>query len=147
MTYTNLSQDASVNVEIPLVIGVDVGAKTGVNDCAIGSHVKWIFCEFNFSAETITNAKTIHWVVRVIPATASASGASTTNAADKAYVIKRGMEMLPKDLSVVYKRVFTVKIPRGYQRIKEGMKINFEYKASSTQTINSCGIFIYKELY
>ncbi len=146
-TWTALSEDASVNKAINLITGVDVGAKVGITDVAIGAHVKWIFCEFQFAAETITNAKTVHWCIRVIPPTATASGASALNAADKSYVIKRGLEMLPKDLAVVYKRVFTVNIPKLYQRVKEGQKINFEYKASSTQTINSCGLFIYKEIY
>ncbi len=147
VTFTQLSEDASAGTTIVIAQGVDVGAKTGSFDVAVGSHIPWVYCEFNFSAETITNAKTVHWTVRILPPTAVASGANTLYADDRSYVIKRGMDMLVKDISVVYKHMFSVKIPKVYQRMKQGMDILFQYKASSTQTMNSCGIFVYKELY
>ncbi len=146
-TFTQLAQDSSTNQVIKFATGVDVGAKTGSADVAVGSHIKWVYCEFNFSAETITNAKTVHWVIRIVPPAQVSSGASTLYADDRSYVIKRGMDMLVKDVNVVYKHMFSVKIPKVYQRMKQAMEINFEYKASSTQTMNACGIFIYKELY
>ncbi len=55
--------------------------------------------------------------------------------------------MLPKDVATVFKRVFVLKIPKVYQRIKDGQKLTFEYVASSTETTNLCGVFVYKEIY
>ncbi len=120
--------------------------KNNSTEVAIGSHIKWIFCEFNFSAETITNVKTIHWAIRVIPSGQVSSAPNALFQTDRAYVIKRGMEMLPKDVSTVYKRVFTVKIPRKYVRQADNTAISFEWIASSAETVNGCGIFIYKEI-
>ncbi len=57
------------------------------------------------------------------------------------------MEMLPKDTGTVFKRIFVVKIPRGYQRQTKAQVIQFRYVASSAEAINACGIVIYKEIY
>ncbi len=126
---------------------MDVGAKTATTDVAVGSHVKWLYCEINFSAETITVAKTVHWTIRMVMPGQVASVPSAMYQADRSFVLKRGMEMLPKDVSTVYKRIFVVNIPRIYQRIKQGQVLEFEYVASSTNTQNTCGIFIFREIY
>ncbi len=120
--------------------------KDASNEVAIGSHIKWIFAEFQFAAETITEVKTIHWVFRYVPSGQVSSGPNQLFQTDRSFVIKRGMEMLPKDVATVYKRVFTVKIPRKYVRQTDNGQILFEYIASSSNTMNSCGIFIYKEI-
>ncbi len=146
VTFTQLAQDSSTKQTIALSIAVDAADKNNATECSIGSHIKWIFCEFNFSAETITVAKTVHWAIRYIPSGQVASGPNQLFGTDRAYVIKRGMEMLPKDVSTVYKRVFTVKIPRKYVRQTDNGGFVFEYVASSTNTMNACGIFIYKEI-
>ncbi len=57
------------------------------------------------------------------------------------------MEMLPKDASTVFKRIFVVKVPRKFQRMAQNMNIEFRYIATSTEAINACGIAIYKEYY
>ncbi len=98
------------------------------------------------SAETITEVKTVHWAIRFVPSGQASSAPNNLFATDRAYVIKRGMEMLPKNVSTVYKRVFTVKIPRKYVRQTDNGGFKFEYIASSSNTMNACGIFIYKEI-
>ncbi len=113
----------------------------------IGSHIKWIFCEFNFSAETITVVKTVHWAFRYVPAGQTPSTANQLFGTDRAFVIKRGMEMLPKDVNTVFKRVFVLAVPKKYQRITDAGQLQFTYIVSSTNTTNACGIFVYKELY
>ncbi len=69
---------------------------------------------------------------------------SIYNAGDKSYVIKRGMAMLVKDLSTVFKERFSVAIPKGYQRVKVNSELQFRYIASSAETINTCGFTICK---
>ncbi len=147
ITFSRLAANDSSTQAIVLSQGVDVGAKTGATDCAIGSHIKWVFCEINFAAETITNPKVINWVVRVVPPLQTEDIPTTVNGAAKSYILKRGMEMLPSDQGTVYKRVFVVKIPKIYQRVKQAQNIEFQYVSSSTETGNTCGIFVYKEIY
>ncbi len=149
ITWSNLSQNASTTQNVNLVQGVQVGDKNSSSECAIGSHVRAIYFEFHFSAETISSTKVIHWKVEVLtpPSTQTMSIANSYYQNDRSFIIKRGMEMLPKDVGTVYKRIVLVLIPRVYQRIKEQMFIRFRYQASSTETINACGIAIYKEIY
>ena len=146
VTYSHLAQDSSTKQSIVLSLGIEAGSKNISTEVSIGSHIKWIFCEFQFSAETITEVKTIHWVIRYVPPGQVASGPNALFGNDRSYVLKRGMEMLPKDVGTVYKRVFTVKIPRKYVRQQDNGGFVFEYIASSSNTMNSCGIFIYKEI-
>ncbi len=147
VTFTDLSKDASTFSTILLASGVDVGAKTGSTDVAIGSHLYGIYCEFNVGAETVTSAKTLHWKVEMHLTGQTASAPTLYYQPDRSQILKRGMEMLPKNVSTQTKRIFFVRIPKGYQRMKEGMSFSFHYGASSSQTINICGIFIYKEIY
>ncbi len=145
-TFTHLAQDSSTKQTVVLSLAVDAADKNAANEVSIGSHIKWIFAEFNMSAETVTVVKTVHWAIRYIPPGQVSSGPNQLFGTDRSYVLKRGMEMLPKDVSTVYKRVFVVKIPRKYVRQQDGGQIVFEYIASSTNTMNACGIFIYKEI-
>ncbi len=148
VTFTRLAaNESSPGTTVNLYTGVDVGAKASSTEVAVGAHVKWVYCEINFAAETITNPKTIHWTIRIKPPGQTASVPTTLYGNDRSYVLKRGMEMLPKDVSTVYKRMFVVKIPRGYQRVKQTQTLEFQYIASSAETINTCGIFIYREQY
>ncbi len=144
-TWSNLAQNASVTQGITLSNAVQPSAKNTATEVAIGSKIYGIYLEFHFSAETITNPKVIHWKVEVIPANTTVSVANSYYQTDRAYVIQRGMEMLPKSVSTVFKRIVFVRIPRVYQRQKEGQVISFRYQSSSTETINACGIAIYKE--
>ncbi len=147
ITWSNIGQDASAGIQIVLANTVDVGAKTGPDDTAVGSHVKGIYLEFHFSAETITNTKVIHWIVQVLSPGQTAQSPNTYYDDKRSFVIQRGMEMLPKDVATVFKRIVFVPIPKLYQRQKQGGFIVFKYQASLTESINACGIAIYKEKY
>jgi len=146
-TFTDLVVDASTTRNTNIYTGVDVGAKTATQDVAVGSHVRWLYCEINFGAQVITNPKTVHWTIRIVAPGQVASIPTQFYSTDRSYVLKRGMEMLPKDVGTVYKRIFVVKIPKGYQRVKQGQVLEFEYVSSSSETMNACGIFIFREQY
>ncbi len=147
ITWSNLSQDASAVTTVTLVKGVQVGSKDTSVECAVGSHVKRLYLEFHFSAEEITVAKVIHWEVISIPTGLTVGSPSTYYNASRARIFQRGMEMLPKDVSTVYKRIISVKVPKVYQRVQENANLVFRYVSTSTTTINACGICIYKEIY
>ncbi len=100
--------------------------------------------EFHFSAQVITNTKVVHWEIVVGNVGQALPAPSTYYDPTRALVIHRGMEMLPKDVGTVFKRVIVVRIPRIYQRIRDQMVINLIYRASSAETINACGLAIYK---
>ncbi len=130
-----------------ILTGVPVADKDASTEVAVGSHVKWVYCEINFSAETTTAVKTVHWTVRMVMPGQSASVPTQFYNIDRSFVLKRGMEMLVRDQSTLIKRIFVIKIPKVYQRIKEGQQLEFEYVSSSSNTQNTCGIFIYREQY
>ncbi len=110
----------------------------------IGSSVKYFYFEFHFSAETVTNPKVVHWLLQKLEGGIAAAELDPLfyNSALRNKIIKRGMEMLPKDTSTVFKRIFVVRVPKGMQRMAEGDIWKFTYHCSSTETINSCGIVI-----
>ncbi len=149
VTWSNLSQNASSSVAVSLVTGVNSADKNASNEVEVGSQVKGIYLEFHFGAEVITSAKVIHWIVICRPS--NLSPASITPSlyyqVGRKYIIKRGMEMLPKSNTTLYKRIIFVRIPKVYHRIGISDSINFVYICTSAETINACGIAIYKEFY
>ncbi len=148
IVHSFLAGDASSQQNVTLGTGVTVGNKTGPTDTAIGSHVRSIFFELNVSALTITNPKIVHWTVSFNPTGAgSVPSPATYDTSSKSRIIHRGMEMLPKDASTVFKRVFVVRVPKKYQRQVEGRSMMFNYIATSAELINLCFFAIYKEIY
>ncbi len=147
VTWSNLSQNASTKQQIVLANTVDVGAKDGPTECAVGSHIKGLYLEFHFNAEDISNPKVIHWSLEVLPPGQVGTIPSSYYLDQRSFIIQRGMEMLPKDTGTVFKRIIFVKMPKLYQRRKQGDFIVFNYICTSTQVINACGICIYKEIY
>ncbi len=147
-TWSDLAADyGTATIEKILASGVDVGAKIGPTDVAVGSHIKWIYVEFNTAAQTTTNPKVLHWTVEIRMPGMAGSNPTTYYQDQRSFIIHRGMEMLPSDVATVFKRIFVIKIPRSYQRIKQGMLIVLRFRASSTETINQCGFAVYKEQY
>ncbi len=144
VTWSNLGQNASTVQKIPIVKGTDPGTVTADVDVAIGNHVKSVYFEFHFSAASTGNANVIHWAFVKEPFTTNISNPNTYNQTDRRFIMKRGMEMLPVNVSTVFKRIFVVKIPKVYQRVGDLDQYTFQYIASSTETINACGISIYK---
>lgn len=148
ITWSNLGQDAGTSaINVTLAKGVDSADKDSSVECEIGSHVKAIFLEFHFSAAQTGNANVIHWKVHVLRPAQTATNPNTYYQTERSQIIKRGMEMLPVNVSTVFKRIIVVRIPKIYQRMRDSSEIRFSYQASSTQTINACGIGIYKEIY
>ncbi len=145
VTWSFLAQNASAQQSIEISKGVNLANKDTGTEVGIGSHIPWIYFELNIAAQVITNPKVFHWQISSVPVGGINSSPSTYFNLDRAQIIKRGMEMLPSDVGTVFKRIFTVKIPKIYQRVKDDQKIILSYICSSTETINFCGFAIYKE--
>ncbi len=147
VTWSHLAQDSSAVQRVGLSVGVDVGAKTGPTDCAVGSHIYGIYIEFNLGGQVVTVPKILHWNVVVETQSATAAVPSLYYQPDRSQVLQRGMEMIPIVNSTQTKRIIFVRIPRKWQRQAEGQEIIFQYIASSAETMNLCGFAIYKEIY
>ncbi len=147
VTWSDLAIDASSVVAKTLVFGVQSADKNTSTECEIGSHVRSIYFEINFAAETITNPKVIHWAINVFKEGETSTIPSLYYQLDRSTIIKRGMEMLPKSVATVYKRVFVVRIPKKAQRISANTRFQFRYISTLAETVNVCGFAIYKEFY
>ncbi len=152
-TWSNLGQNASTLQSVDLINTVPGEPATGI-EVETGSTVKWIFIEFNLNG--VDNSGTVavfHWLIaknpnNQIPAASFDPSLYDTNIKSK--ILKRGMEMLPEiplgsGGTVQTKRVFIVKIPRGFSRFAENDKLTLYYKSTSASGINYCGISIFKE--
>ncbi len=144
ISWSNLVQDASTVDSTQLATGTDPANVNLAHEVVRGAKITSIYFEFHFSAETVTNPKVIHWTIEVAPSGMSLGAPNTYYNDSRAYVIKRGMEMLPRDVSTIFKRIFVVRIPPIYQRMKKNQDIQFRYICSSAEAINACGIAIYK---
>ncbi len=147
ITWSNLGQNASTVQVVDLAIGVPPATKDQAipSENIIGSRLGAIYFEFHFSAAQTGNINVIHWEIDIKRTGQTKSNPNVYYQTDRAQTIKRGMEMLPTSVSTVFKRIFVVRIPRIYQRMRDDTIVRFKYIASSTQTINACGFAIYKE--
>ncbi len=147
IVWTQLSQDLAPAVATQILIGTQSADKNLAVEVETGSHVKSLYFEFNISAEDVTTAKVVDWIVILRPQNVSSAAITPTlfYQTGRNLIIQRGREMLPKALSTVYKRVFRVRIPKKYQRIGAGDTINIVFGASSSEVINLCGFCIFKE--
>ncbi len=144
ISWSNLAQNASTTQTVPIIAVAENPTATG--QINIGSTVRSVFFEFNIAAEQITEAKVLHWIIEKVPGLGTGSDPVVYDAVNKKQILKRGMEMLPKDVSTVFKRVFVLRIPPRLRRFGDGDTLNYKYKSSSTTTINNCGIAIFKEI-
>ncbi len=142
ITWSNLSQNASTTQNIPIITTVENPSSAG--QLNIGATVKAVFFEFNIAAEAAAVATVVNWIIEKLPSLGTGNDPSIFDAVNKKQILKRGMEMLPKDVSTVFKRVFVLRIPPRLRRFADGDQLNFRYKASSAGLINNCGIAIYK---
>ncbi len=148
ITWSNLLQDAATaKITVPISTVVQPGNKNTATEIGVGAMIKWIYFEFHFSAAQTGNANVIHWTIEYTRGGQTIANPNTYYQSDRSQILKRGMEMLPTNVSTVFKRIFVVKIPKTAQRQRNNQEINFNYQASSTQQINACGIAIYKEIY
>ncbi len=144
--WTNLGEDNSTVTTITLAKGTQAADVTDATPAEVksGATIRSIFLEFHFAAETITNAKTVNWTVAKQPFGTSVGNPNLPMLAQRRFVFKRGMEMLPKDVATVFKRIVVVRIPPRFRRLGINDELVFKYITSSTQTINACGICVYK---
>ncbi len=148
ITFSSLAADiGAATLIVPISIGVASADKNTATECEVGSHIRWIYVEINMAAETVTNPKVLHWTIQGGPEGTTLENPLTYYQTNRSSIFKRGMEMLPKDVSTVYKRIFTVRVPRKLQRVSEGSFISLLFRATSTEAINACGFLIYKESY
>ncbi len=145
VSWSNLGQNASAVQVINLAIGTVVADKNTSTEVAIGSKITSIYFEFHFSSEAGADARVIHWQIYRQKSGETIPIPSLYYQTNRSSIFKRGMEMLPDDDSVVFKRVFVVRIPKIYQRQIQTGALRFSYISTSASTINACGFAIYKE--
>ncbi len=143
-TWTALGEDASTEKTHIIYNGTPSADVNLGTEIEVGSVVKWVYFEFHFSAETTTAAKVVHWLIQFVPDGMTTTTPSVYNGGSKSYVVKRGMAMLVRDQSTVFKERFVVKIPRKYQRVAVNTQLEFRYISTSSNTQNSCGFTICK---
>ncbi len=146
-TWSNLGQNASTVQTVTIAQGTVSADKNSATEVEIGSRVNSIYFEFHFSPAQTGNANVVHWEILIYPSGLTPPAPNVYYQTNRSMIIKRGMEMLPVNVATVFKRIFVVKIPNSKRRMTDGSIIQFRYIASSTQTINACGIAIYKEFY
>ncbi len=144
--WSDIGVNASTTQNKTLANAVPVADKNLSTEVAHGSHVRFVYLEFQFSANLASVVTIIHWQLRVVPLGMTFGAPSLYYQDERAYIIKRGMEMIPPNTQTVIKRVIGVPIPRLYQRMKANQKIIFAYQATDTGAINACGFTIYKEI-
>ncbi len=147
ITWSLLAEAGGIQREVTLASVVQVGDKNVSTEVAVGSHVYGIYIEFNVNAEQTGTTNILHWQVMVDKTGQSLTASNTYYQADRSQVLKRGMEMIPKSIATVTKRIFVVGVPKIYQRMKQGDTIKFRYETSAADQINICGFAIYKEFY
>ncbi len=145
-TWSFLALNNATRTDVILATGTQAADITDATATEVksGARITSIYFEFHFAAETITNAKVVHWTIGLRPFGTSLGNPNQYQIVQRRFIFKRGMEMLPKDVSTVFKRVFVVKIPPKFQRLGIGDDINFSFITSSAETINACGIAIYR---
>ncbi len=142
VTLTALGENAGSVKTITIASATD--SPTVAGQVEVGDTIKSIFFELNFSAEIITSTKTVQWMIWKNPAATLSNTVSVQDTTGKRFIFKRGMEMLPKDVSTVIKRIGVVAIPKGHQRMGDADQWQFKYICSSTEAINTCANFIFR---
>ncbi len=144
ISWSNLLQDASTVVGVNIIRGKEPPDANLDDEIITGSTVKFVYFEFHFSNQDGSAPAVIHWQVVKRPFGTLVSAPNSYNDNDKRFVLKRGMEMLPADMSTVFKRIVVVKLPPRIGRIGQDDNLQFQYISSSGALINACGIAIYK---
>ncbi len=144
ITWSNLNQDAgTAPINIVIIQAEAISTVNAGFEAGVGARIGSMYFEFHFSAAQTANANVIHWKVIQIPANTTFTNPNVYYQLDRSKTLKRGMEMLPVNVSTVFKRIFTINT-KMFKRLAEGDTIQFVYQASSTQQINACGFVITK---
>ncbi len=148
VTGTFLNTDMTLVNGVTLYTGTASADLNAGNEVGIGSKVFSVYIEFNVSAAETSTPNVFHWQLIYLPAPASATPPipSLYNQNIKSHILKRGMEMIPVNVSTVIKRIFVVRIPKKYQRTETGAILSFRQIASpGTDNVNFCFFAIFQE--
>ncbi len=143
LTWSFLAADLGT-VRKDVVIAKAVDSPTAAGQVEVGDTIKSFYIEFNVSAETITNTKVIHWMFYKLSAGQSGFNPNTYDDPQKRTIHKRGMEMVPKSVNTIIKRIFTIRVPSKISRMGDGDQWILSLIVSSTESINWCGIGIFR---
>ncbi len=146
--FSNLLEAGATVREIVIALAVD-RAVAADNEVKAGSVIKAIFFENNYNVEgNITSV--VDWGIvksKAGQTTTSILPPATPNSPARSQRFLWGMEM-PAGInnSGAIKRIGTLLIPKGKQRMAEGDKWSLLYFFSASGNIaDACGHFIYKE--
>ncbi len=131
-----------------VVLATGVNVPSTDQQVKTGSLIKALFFEINFNFESNITA-VVDWVLVKIRTGQAASGfdPAIPNQANRSQIFLWGMEM-PAGInnSSAIKRIGTLLIPKGKQRMSEGDSWNLLYRTTAgTNQEDACGHFIYKE--
>ncbi len=145
-TWSFLGQNASTIQVVNLAVATERAniSEAVPDEVAVGAKLRKMYLEFHFSPAQTGNVNVIHWGIYHRKGNQTTSSPNVYNQDDKSVILKRGMEMLVTNVATVYKRIITIPIR---DTMRQGDVIQFKYIASSTQTINTCGIWIFREYY
>ncbi len=131
-----------------VVIAVAVNNASADTEVKTGSLIKAIFFELNFNFEgSVTGIFDWILVKKKTGQSATAFDPAIPNQPNRSQVFLWGMEM-PAGInnSSAVKRIGTLLIPKGKQRMAEGDSWNFFYRSTvGAGQEDACGHFIYKE--
>ncbi len=144
-TWSDLITDYGSTVSKVIVDPVLAPDANTAAEVTIGSTVTGIYIETNLSREVLTTTGVFHWKVEMIRTGETLVPPNLYYQINRSQTLKRGMEMLPKDIGVVTKRIFYVRIPKGWQRMKANNRIVIRAISTNTNTLNFCGFAIFKE--
>ncbi len=147
ITWSNLGQDAgTAATTVVLAKGTQAADITDATPTEVqtGANIPWLYLEFHFGADNVAAVNVIHWTIAKEPFGTSLGNPNIYQNITRRFIFRRGMEMLPKDVSTVFKRIIPLKVPRRMQRLGMGDQLVFKYQSSITNTINACGICVYK---
>ncbi len=142
-------EDASTVKYVRIAVGKQSKDIAADDDVKNGCQVKAIFFELNFNQEgNVTQV--IDWAICKKPTGANLVSTNydpaVPNQETRSTVFLWGMEM-PAGInnSSAVKRIGTLLIPKGKQRVAEDEEWFFMYRASGTGQVDVCSHFIYKE--
>ncbi len=71
ITWSLLAQNFSTTPgDITIASGVEPASANLPEEVTIGTVIKWLFVEFNVSAEAVTNTNIVHWKIIKTPSVA-----------------------------------------------------------------------------
>ncbi len=148
--FSNLLETGATFRSVQIAAGKNTADIAVDTDVKTGSLLKAIFFELNFNVEgNITTV--IDWALIKVPTgvsfTAGNYNPAVPNKPTRSQTFLWGMEM-PAGInnSSAVKRIGTLLIPKGKQRMSEGESWQFVYFVAAAGDIaDLCGHFIYKE--